>query len=164
MPQLDFTTYVPQIIWLVITFIAMFLVMWKVCVPKIGGALEARQKKIEQNLERAADLKAEAEAAIEAYEKSLAEARATAHEEIFKVQADLKAKQDAEEAKLSQTLQAKIKEGEAAIDKALKDALAGLDAMATDVAQAACERLTGEAPDAGAVGKAVADAAKSRQA
>jgi F-type H+-transporting ATPase subunit b len=164
MPQLDFTTYVPQIIWLVISFTAMFLVMWKVCVPRIGGALEARQKKIEQNLERAADLKAEAEAAIEAYEKALADARATAHEEIVKVQADLKAKQDAEEAKLSQTLQARIKEGEAAIDKALQGALAGLDAMAVDVAAAACERLTGDAPDAKALEKAVAGAAKARQA
>lgn len=164
MPQLDFTTYVPQIIWLVITFVAMFLVMWKICVPKIGGALEARQKKIEQNLERAAELKAEAEAAIESYEKALAEARASAHDEIVKVQADLKAKQDAEEAKLSESLQARIKEGEAAIDKALQDALSGLDAMAADVATAACERLTGEAPDAKAVEKAVADAAKARQA
>ncbi|MEQ9560043.1 MAG: F0F1 ATP synthase subunit B' [Rhodospirillales bacterium] len=164
MPQLDFTTYVPQIIWLVISFTAMFLVMWKVCVPRIGGALEARQKKIEQNLERAAELKAEAEAAIAAYEKALTEARATAHEEIVKVQADLKAKQDAEEAKLSQTLQARIKEGEAAIDKALQDALAGLDAMATEVATAACERLTGETPDAKALQKAVAGAAKARQA
>lgn len=164
MPQLDFTTYVPQIIWLVISFTAMFLVMWKVCVPRIGGALEARQKKIEQNLERAAELKAEAEAAIEAYEKALADARATAHEEIVKVQTDLKAKQDAEETKLSQTLQARIKEGEATIDKALQGALASLDAMAVDVAAAACERLTGDAPDAKALEKAVAGAAKARQA
>ena len=36
--------------------------------------------------------------------------------------------------------------------------------MAAEVAQAACERLTGDAPDAGAVNKAVADAAKARQA
>ncbi len=161
MPQLDITTFVPQIFWLVVTFTAMFLIMWKICVPRIGGALEARQKKIEQNLERAAELKAEAEAAIEAYEKALAEARATAHEEIAKVQADLKAKQDAEEAKLSQTLQARIKEGEAAIDKALQDALASLDTMAIDVATAACERLTGEAPDAKSIEQAVA---KARQA
>ena len=75
--------------------------------------------------------------------------------------ADLKAKQDAEEAKLSQTLQARIKEGEAAIDKALQDALASLDTMAIDVATAACERLTGEAPDAKSIEQAVA---KARQA
>ena len=72
MPQLDFTTYVPQIIWLVISFTAMFLVMWKVCVPRIGGALEARQKKIEQNLERAAELKAEAEPDAKALQKAVA--------------------------------------------------------------------------------------------
>ena len=164
MPQLDYTTYLPQIAWLVITFIAMFLIMWKVAVPKVAGTLEARQKKIEQNLERAAELKAEAEAAMEAYEKALAAARAQAHEQIAKVQADLKATQDAEDAKLSETLKARIREGEAAIEKAAADAMAGLEAMATEVATAACERLIGEAPDAAAVEKAVASAAKSKGA
>jgi len=162
MPQLDFTTYVPQIAWLVITFIAMFLIMWRVAVPKIAGTLEARQKKIEQNLEKAAELKAEAEAAMAKYEKALAEARAQAHDQIAKVQADLKATQDAEEAKLSETLKARISDGEAAIAKAAADAMAGLEMMATEVAAAACERLVGETPDKDALNKAVAAAAKAR--
>jgi len=160
MPQLDFTTFLPQIVWLVITFITMFLIMWKVAVPKISSSLEARQLKIEQNVERAADLKAEAEAALAAYEKALAEARSTAHEEIAKVQADMKAKQDAAEAKLAEKLQAQVRDGEDAIAKAMQEALAGIEGMAVEVAQAACERLTGEAPDPKTVTAAVAAAAK----
>ena len=164
MPQLDYTTFLPQVAWLAVTFIAMFLIMWKVAVPKVAGALEARQQKIEQNLERAADLKAEAEAAMDKYEQALASARAQAHERIAKVQAELKATQDAEEAKLSETLKARIREGEAAIEKAAADALAGLEGMAAEVAAAACERLVGEAADKAAVTQAVAAAAKSRSA
>jgi F-type H+-transporting ATPase subunit b len=72
MPQLDISTYAPQIIWLVITFVILFLVMWKVIVPRISDALEVRQRRIEYNLARAAELQKEAEAVLEAYDASLA--------------------------------------------------------------------------------------------
>lgn len=162
MPQLDVTTFLPQIVWLVITFLATFLIMWRVAVPKISDVLEARQKKIADNLERAGELKKEAEAAIEAYEKALAEARASAHEEIAKVQSQLADKAAKEEAKLSKKLSDKIAESEASIQAAMDEALSNLDAMSAEVAGAAVERLTGEAPDQAAVGKAVAAAAKAR--
>jgi F-type H+-transporting ATPase subunit b len=57
MPQLDFSTYLPQVFWLVVTFIALFLIMWKIAVPRIANSLEARQKRIEDYLDRAADAK-----------------------------------------------------------------------------------------------------------
>ncbi|MEK9672802.1 MAG: F0F1 ATP synthase subunit B' [Rhodospirillaceae bacterium] len=164
MPQLDFTTFVPQVVWLVLTFIALFLIMWKLAVPRIAETLELRQKKLEQNLEKAATLKAEAEAAEESYEKALAAARAEAHEAIAKVQADMKAKQEAEGANLGEKLRQRIEEGEAAINDAVQSALADVGGIAQEVAKAACERLTGETPDDAAVAKAVAAAQKARGA
>ena len=35
MPQLDVNTFLPQVVWLVITFTALFLLMWRVAVPCI---------------------------------------------------------------------------------------------------------------------------------
>ena len=86
MPQLDVTTFAPQLVWLAITFFAMFIIMWKVAVPKIANALETRQMRVEDNLKKAEDLKREAEATLAAYEKALADARAQAHGEILKIQ------------------------------------------------------------------------------
>ena len=57
MPQLDVTTFAPQLIWLTITFAAMFLIMWKIAVPKISDALETRQMRLEDNLQKAELLK-----------------------------------------------------------------------------------------------------------
>ena len=71
MPQLEqISTFPSQIFWLVITFAALFFVMWRIAVPRIADVLEARQKRIDDNLDKAETAKKEAEAAIEAYEQS----------------------------------------------------------------------------------------------
>lgn len=155
MPQLDFATFAPQLVWLLITFVALYIIMAKIAIPRISDVLEARQKKIDDNLERAQELRKEAEAAMAAYETALAEARSKAHEEIAKVTNDLAAKSAAEEAKLAEELNKKIADGEAAIQTATDDALKSIDAMAAEVAASAFERLTGDAADDAAVKKAV---------
>ena len=44
MPQLDVNTYLPQIVWLLITFTALFLVMWRVVAPRIADVLERKRR------------------------------------------------------------------------------------------------------------------------
>ena len=161
MPQLEFATFVPQIVWLVITFLALYVIMSKIAVPKIAEVLEARQKKIDDNLERAQELRKEAEAAMAAYEQALSEARSKAHAEIAKVGQELAEKADAQEAKLAAELDAKIAESEAAIDAAMQDALKNVEGMAVEVAQTACQQLTGDAPNPATVEKAVAQQMKA---
>ena len=71
MPQLDVNTYLPQVVWLVITFTALFLVMWRLAVPRIADVLEARQKRIADKAKRQVkrEKTAKAEAPVEAVDK-----------------------------------------------------------------------------------------------
>ena len=78
MPQLEVSTFVPQLFWLAITFGLLFLLMAKLGLPRVGGLLEARRKRIDDDLAQAAQLKAEAEAALAAYQQTMAAARAQA--------------------------------------------------------------------------------------
>ena len=79
MPQIeDVASFLPQVFWLIVTFSALFLIMWKIAVPRIANSLEARQKRIEDLLDRAADSQKEAEETLAAYEKEMAEASAEA--------------------------------------------------------------------------------------
>src|SRR5258708_30825054 len=82
MPQLDIATYLPQLFWLAVTFIALYLLMAWVGLPRVGGVLLQRRNRIEGDLEKAAQMRAEAEAAIAAYERALAEARAEAQQTL----------------------------------------------------------------------------------
>lgn len=155
MPQLDFATYPPQLVWLAITFTVMFIIMWKVAVPKISDALEARQMRLEENLKKAEDLKREAEATLAAYENALAEARAEAHNQIVKIQADLQEAAAKEEEELNEKLDAKLAESERAIAAEVEKAMESVRDVAVDIASAAVERLSGGAQDKAAVEKAV---------
>jgi F-type H+-transporting ATPase subunit b len=146
MPQLDVTTFAPQLIWLVITFAAMFFIMWKIAVPKISDALESRQMRLEDNLKKAEDLKREAEATLASYEKALADARAQAHGDIQKIQQQLQEAAAKEEADLGAKLDAKIAESEKTIAAEVDKAMESVRGIAIDVAADAIEKLTGEAP------------------
>jgi len=147
MPQLDVTTYLPQLTWLVITFIGLLLVMWRVVVPRVGGVLEARQRRIEENLDKAAVLKKDSEAAMKAYDAALAEARAAAHAVLAEAKAELAHVAADRRAKLDETLFQTIAAAEARIAEAKDKALEGLDTVTTELAGAAVKQLTGKAPD-----------------
>src|SRR3546814_5984676 len=70
-PPFDATTYPSQLLWLVITFGLFYLLMQKVIVPRLGGILEQRHDRIAQDLDEAARLKADADAAVETNEREL---------------------------------------------------------------------------------------------
>lgn len=162
MPQLDITTFSSQVFWLVVTFIAMFLIMWRVSVPRISDALEARQKRIDDNLARAEELKAEAEAALAAYEASLAEARGEAQGAVHEATAKLVEETHARDAELADAMKKRITESEANIAAAMDAAVANIREVAAEVAASAAERLSGEAPGADDAAAAVDAAIKAR--
>jgi len=155
MPQLDFTTYLPQVFWLVVTFAALYLIMWKVAVPGIADVLETRQKRIADNLDKAAEAKKEAEDTLAAYEKTMSEARREAQAMIAEASAQIAKEAAQREAKLALDLNGRIVQSEAAIDKAIEDAMVSVQATAMDVAAAAVEKLTGDTPGENDLAKAM---------
>ena len=146
MPQLDVSTFLPQVVWLVITFTALFLLMWRVAVPRIADVLEARQRRIEDNLDKAQELKKEAEQTLAAYEQAMNEARAGANTHIAEATARMSAEAAEREAELALDLSARVTAAEDEIAKAVDDAMDNIRAATIEVAAAVLERLTGEAP------------------
>src|ERR1700674_3084474 len=68
LPQLNPAVFSPQIIWLAITFVALYVLMSKIALPAIDASLTARQNRIEGDLAAAERLKTEAEATLGAYQ------------------------------------------------------------------------------------------------
>ena len=163
MPQIeDVASFLPQVFWLVITFMALFLIMWKIAVPAIANTLEARQKRMEDNLDKAAQAKKEAEETLAAYENAMAEARAEAQGIINEATKLMTEEAEAREAEMAEELGRKIAASEAEIRKAIDAAMEHVRDVAIEVAGAAVGRLTGDAPDEKDMGKAVDQAMKAQ--
>ena len=163
MPQLEqIATFPSQIFWLVVSFLALFIIIWRIALPKITHALETRQERIDNNLERAADLKKEAEIAIENYEESLAKAQSDAQEILAEANVHLAETVAAREAALVENLHTKIAESEENIAAAVDAAAETLRDVAIEVTLEATERLIGERPSHEIVRTAVEDAAAAR--
>ena len=63
-PPFDPSHFPSQILWLAITFGLFYLFLKKVIVPRIGGILEVRRDRIAQDLDQAARMKEDADAAV----------------------------------------------------------------------------------------------------
>lgn len=143
-PPFDSTNFASQILWLAITFGLFYVLMSKVVLPRIGGILEARQDRIARDLEDANRLKAESEAAGAAYEKSLAEARQKAQAIASDTRSALNAALDAKRHDAEAGLTAKVAAAETTIAGIKTKALAEVDGIATETAEALVVALTGE--------------------
>ncbi|QHQ35969.1 F0F1 ATP synthase subunit B' [Algicella marina] len=160
MPQLDFSTYTNQIFWLVVTLVAIYFVLTKVALPRIGGALEDRHEAIADDLEQAAELKRRAEQAEEAYNVALATARADAQKIAADTKAEIQTELDAATAKADAEIAAKAAESDAHIAEIRASAMESVEEVANDTAIAVVEALLPGAADKAAVKSAVADTLK----
>src|SRR5829696_6796148 len=68
-------TFASQLLWFALVFVALYLLMSRVALPRVGAILEQRRGRIDGDLAEAQRLKDESDAAIEAYQKALADAR-----------------------------------------------------------------------------------------
>jgi F-type H+-transporting ATPase subunit b len=144
MPQLDPAVFPPQLFWLLIVFVGLYLVMSKVALPRVNEVIDARTTRIASDLDRAAALKAEAEAAMQAYEKAQSEARAKAADLVRQTETTMAAQTATRQAELGRALGERLKSAEARIATAKNAALGNLTQMSSEVARAAVERLIGE--------------------
>ena len=147
MPQLDVSTFAPQLVWLAITFVVLYLLMAKLGLPRVSAILDARRKRQDDDLARAAEMKAEAEAAIAAYQKAMAEARAVAQATIRDRTERFAAEAAERQRQLAQTLAEQTKAAEQEIVAAKERAFAEIRNVAVEVARSVTEKLTGSAPD-----------------
>ncbi len=143
MPQLDLSTWPPQLFWLAVTFTLLYFVISRVAIPRTGGVIALRKSTIDGDLASAQKLKIETENAIKSYEAALAEAKAKANAIATENRNTLNAEIEAERAKLDAALGAKIATAEKKVAASRDKALEDVAAMAADIAGQIVTQLTG---------------------
>jgi F-type H+-transporting ATPase subunit b len=143
-PPFKVETYPSQIFWLVICFVFLLAMMWRVAVPKIGGVIAERKGRIASELAKAEEGRKQAERAAAAYQAPILEARERAkavseatRAEMAKEVERAKASADAETAKANTEALQRIGALQA-------EAKRHISAAAEDAVVEIVTRLTGE--------------------
>jgi F-type H+-transporting ATPase subunit b len=154
-PPFQKDTFASQLVSLLIAFVALYLIVSRIALPRVGSLLNERQKKIEGDLAGAQALRDESDAALKAYESELAAARSRAQAIGTETREKLNAASEAERKTLEERLSVKLAEAEKTIAATREAAMSNVRSIASDAAIAIVQRLTGLAPDRRTVNRAV---------
>lgn len=142
-PPFDASSYPSQLLWLAITFGLFYLFLKRVALPRIASILEVRRDRIAQDLDQAARLKEEADAAVATYEQELADARKKAGTIAQEARDNAKAEAESERREVEEALDAKLQEAESRIAEIKETALADVGTIAEDTAGIIVTELVG---------------------
>ncbi len=154
-PPFDSTYFASHLFWLIICFGLFYIFIARIAVPRIGSVIENRRDRIASDLDQAARMKQDADAAVSAYEKELSEARARGLVIAQAANDEAKAKAERER----KTVEAELEEKLAAAEKRIGDikdrAMQDVGQIAADTAKQIVQDFIGSEATADSLTKAV---------
>lgn len=142
-PQLDTSTYASQVFWLFVTFAATYFIMARVALPRIAHVLELREAKKRSDLTEAERVNDEAETVFAAYKKTMSEAQDDARQILGRAAQDIAEMQAQQSAAFQDEMKTRLQKSEAAIRKAVDQAMDGIAQQATELTQNAAAKIAG---------------------
>ena len=155
MPQFWPGDFAPQLVWLAIAFIALYLLMSRVALPRVAEVLEDRQNRIAGDLDQAEQLKANAEKVLADYEAALAEARSNAQATLAEAALAMAGEAEKRSAEVAGRLAEEAEAAAQRIAEGKAAAMAEVRGVAIELAQNVSAKLLGDAVDEAAAARAV---------
>lgn len=161
MPQMDFADplTLSQVIWMAAIMIVLYVLMARWALPQLGGVIENRKRRIDDDLEVATRARTEASRIVAEVEQAIRNAHSEGQAAIASAMAGAKDKVWIEEEVLKARLDAELNRAKGEIEQTRRAALGVLRPVAEDVARALVERLTGRPAERAVIGQAL-DAAQ----
>lgn len=145
MPQIDQITvsFVSQLIWLLGVLAIIYFGIAKAMLPKVQDTIDARAKRIADDLAAADKAHERADEIEETYRTQLNEARANAHEVTVEAKAKAAAETEKRVAAADEKLDAKLAAAESELAERRAAAMAEIEGVAVEATQQIVERISG---------------------
>ncbi len=112
MPQLDFSTFVPQLFWLFLSLSFLYLILSRIALPRISDVIEERKDIIAQDIDKAKALSNDTDLAIEELDIKITEAKSKSLELINSSRKKILDLNDSEKRKFDEEISKEIKKAE----------------------------------------------------
>lgn len=141
MPQLEVSTYLTQIFWLVVTFMTFWFIMAKYIIPQIAQTVEARKRKYNDFIKKAEEVNKKALASIKRYDETIAAAKKDAAEQINRNKQELKEFVTQKQEEVNLQLKQKIAENEMMLQQERDKTMEQIEVLSQDMVMEILKKL-----------------------
>ena len=148
LPQLDHTTFVSQVGWLIITFAVLYILMSRIALPRVRDILEAREQRIQADIRKVQENRAEIEMLQARLEQNITETQAEVQDMMAAKRKELLALHAERLDELDRECEEQIAEAQKRIDALRDQAAQHIGQEAAEVALTIIARMTPAKADA----------------
>ena len=160
MPQLNPEFWASQIFWLILIFSGLYIVIWKIFLPKITDSIENRKSRIINDLNETQKLKENAEKKLSEYNKIIEDTKKEAKKIIEdnkkKLENDIKSKKQ----KFNEEIEKELMSAEKEIKSLKKLSISSINKIAAEVSSEVIKQLVGTSVNMSNVSAIVEDISK----
>ena len=160
MPQLNPEFWASQIFWLILIFSSLYIIMWKIFLPKITDSIENRKSRIINDLNETQKLKENAEKKLREYNKIIEDTKKEAKKIIEdnkkKLENDIKSKKQ----KFNEEIEKELMSVEKEIKSLKKLSISSINKIAAEVSSEVIKQLVGTSVNMSNVSAIVEDISK----
>ena len=135
MPQLDFTTFIPQLFWLFLSLSFLYFILSRIALPRISDVIEERNDTITDDLDEAKSLSIEAEKVVNELKSKLEDARSSSQKTLMDERQKNLDKISSKRKKFEETISKEISSSEEKMNKGKSEALKEASDLAVDIAE-----------------------------
>jgi len=162
MPQLNPEFWASQIFWLILIFSSLYIMMWKIFLPKITDSIENRKSRIINDLNETQKLKENAEKKLREYNKIIEDTRKEAKMKIEdnkkKLENDIKSKKQ----KFNEEIEKELMSVEKEIKSLKKSSISSINKIAVEVSSEVIRQIVGAEMNMSKVSAIVEDISKQK--
>ena len=162
MPQLNPEFWASQIFWLILIFSTLYIVIWKIFLPKITDIIENRKSRIIGDLNETQKLKENAEKKLIEYNKIIENAKKEAkkilEENKRKLENDIKSKKQ----KFNEEIEKELMSIEKEIKSLKKSSISGINKIAVEISSEIIRQIIGVEMNKSKVSAIVEDISKKK--
>ena len=134
MPQLDFSTFLPQIFWLFISLSFLYIVLSRYALPRVSDVIEERKDIIAQDIDSAKKYSSETDIAIEELNMKLSEAKINSQSLMNNSLQEIKESNEEKKAILLKEINDDIVAAETKIQEKKEESLSEISSVSEDIA------------------------------
>jgi F-type H+-transporting ATPase subunit b len=162
MPQLNPEFWASQVFWLILIFSSLYVIIWKLFLPKITNSIENRKLKIVNDLNETQKLKDNAEKKLQEYNEIIENSKKDAKKIIKDGKKELNREIESKKQKFNEEIEKELTNVEKEIKNLKKSSMLVINKIAEDISSEIIKQVVGTEINKSKLSAVVQDISKKK--